>query len=95
MLFLLRSQHQESDWSECLQCIRGTCPIRGPTQLQNNVRIARRKERVLAQASTMLAAAAFFLLFYCLFLFPSVFTPFLYFVCFFSCVQTLMSQKTI
>ncbi|MEM4756351.1 MAG: hypothetical protein QW594_04430, partial [Candidatus Woesearchaeota archaeon] len=37
-----------------LHCDRGTCPIRGPTEVQNDACIARRKERVLAQASTML-----------------------------------------
>ncbi|MEM4755783.1 MAG: hypothetical protein QW594_01480 [Candidatus Woesearchaeota archaeon] len=52
----LQEQHQESDWSSCLQCDRGTCPIRGPTELQSNIYIARRKERVLALASTMLLA---------------------------------------
>ncbi|MEM4756225.1 MAG: hypothetical protein QW594_03765 [Candidatus Woesearchaeota archaeon] len=37
-----------------MQCSRGTCPIRGPTKMQTKVYIARRKERVLALASTML-----------------------------------------
>ncbi|MEM4756240.1 MAG: hypothetical protein QW594_03845 [Candidatus Woesearchaeota archaeon] len=49
-----QEQHQESDWSSCLKCDRGTCPIRGQTKVQINARIARRKERVLALASTML-----------------------------------------
>ncbi|MEM4756278.1 MAG: hypothetical protein QW594_04040 [Candidatus Woesearchaeota archaeon] len=40
-----------------LQCGRGTCPIRGPTKMQDNASIARRKERVLALASTMLLLA--------------------------------------
>ncbi|MEM4756016.1 MAG: hypothetical protein QW594_02690 [Candidatus Woesearchaeota archaeon] len=38
-----------------MQCNRGTCPIRGPTKMQTKVYIARRKERVLALASAMLA----------------------------------------
>ncbi|MEM4755599.1 MAG: hypothetical protein QW594_00520 [Candidatus Woesearchaeota archaeon] len=37
-----------------MQCFRGTCPIRGPIKVQDNARIAKRKERVLALASTML-----------------------------------------
>ncbi|MEM4756370.1 MAG: hypothetical protein QW594_04540 [Candidatus Woesearchaeota archaeon] len=31
-----------------MECSRGTCPIRGPTEVQRNACNVRRKERVLA-----------------------------------------------
>ncbi|MEM4756033.1 MAG: hypothetical protein QW594_02780 [Candidatus Woesearchaeota archaeon] len=37
-----------------MHCDRGTCPIRGPREMQDIASIVRRKERVLALASTML-----------------------------------------
>ncbi|MEM4755545.1 MAG: hypothetical protein QW594_00215 [Candidatus Woesearchaeota archaeon] len=57
MLAFHKSSIKKATGVNALECGRGTCPIRGPTEVQNDARIARRKERVLALASTMLLLA--------------------------------------